>query len=974
MSHSTFELLRREPVAALNLTAEFYRHTVTGARHLHLVVDDPHNAFLVAFLTVPADSTGVAHILEHTALCGSQRYPVRDPFFMMTRRSLATFMNAVTSSDWTAYPFSSLSRKDFDNLMQVYLDAAFFPNLHALDFAQEGCRIELAQPHDLDAPLVYKGVVFNEMKGAMSAPARVLGEAIAHALFPTTTYHYNSGGDPVEIPNLTWEALRAFHARHYHPSNAIFMTFGNIPAAEHQAVFQERVLHTFAPLPTDRLTDLQVPDEHRFHAPVRITAPYAVDGTDEIAEKSYIVLGWLWGHSTNQAELLKAQLLHGVLLNHSGSPLLHALETTELGSAPAPICGLDPSGKEMAFYCGIEGSEPERADAVEQLILDVLQQVATEGVPLSELEAVLHQLELERREISGDGWPYSLHLLFTALTPMLHGGDPIAALDLDALLDQLREEIKDPAFIKNLARTWLLDNPHRVRLVMTPDPHLNARRAEEEASRLAAYKASLDSTALQAIVTATDQLQQHQEKEDDADILPKLQLADVPVDLRIPVGTTDVVGRMPIAWFPCTTNRLVYQQVVLETPELTEDLLDLLPLFSSCLTEVGVGERNYLQTQAWQAAISGGIGAQATVRGGIANTQQLRSVFTLSAKALSRNQDALTQLVWETSQQPRFDEHTRLRELIAQMRASAEQRVTNSGHSLAMSAAAAAISPVAALHDRWGGLVSIARLKALDNALDDPQALAVFAQNLATIQEKMRLAPRQLMVAGEAQDFAVMAASLQARWAEGNATDLLARITSHPLSQPKKVAWNTVTTVHFCAKVYPAVPYTHPDAPPLSVLGPFLKNGFLHKAIRERGGAYGGGATLDADSGTFRFFSYRDPRLAETLADFDRSLQWLAETRHDPEALEQAILNVIGSIDKPGSPAGEARRAFHDALHGRTAAERRLFRSRVLQVTGADLLRVAETYLQPETASMGVVSNATSVARELREGWQIRTL
>lgn len=970
MTHPAFELLRREPIASLNLTVESYRHTVTGARHLHLVVDDPHNAFLVAFLTVPLDSTGVAHILEHTALCGSQRYPVRDPFFMMVRRSLATFMNAVTANDWTAYPFSSLSRKDFDNLMQVYLDAAFFPSLQPLDFAQEGYRIELEKPNDPQSPLVYRGVVYNEMKGALSAPSRILGDTISKYLFPTTTYHYNSGGDPVEIPNLTWEGLQAFHARHYHPSNAIFMTFGNIPAAEHQAQFQERVLQSFDFMPVD----ISIPAEQRLLAPIQVTTPYAIEVGGEVTNKTYIVLGWLLGSSTDQKEMLKAHLLNGVLLDNSASPLLYALETTPLGSAPAPICGMDTSSKEMVFVCGIEGSEPERAAAVEQLILDVLQQVATDGVPLQQVESVLHQLELHRREISGDGWPYSLHLMLSALPAMLHGGDPVAALALDAILDSLREEIKDPEFIKSLARDWLLNNPHRVRLVMTPDPHLNERLAQEEAARLADKKAQMDAAALQALMEAAERLKKRQEEEDDAEILPKLHLADVPVDLPIPVGSSDVVGQIPIAWFPCTTNRLVYQQLILETPILEETLLDLLPLFSSCLAEVGSGGRDYLQTQAWQASVCGGIGARTTVRGGVSNVAHFTSALTLSAKALTRNQEALTQLVWETYCTPRFDELERLRELIAQMRAGAEQQVTNNGHGLALSAAAAVFNPAAALNNRWGGLVAIARLKALDNTLDDPQALLAFAHNLEAIQEKMRQAPVQLLVAGETQDFAVMADALKARWAMATAPVPVARLTTHPLSQQNKLAWSTVATVNFCAKAYAAVSYTHPDAPVLAVLGPFLKYGYLHKAIRERGGAYGSGAGLDLDTGTFRFFSYRDPRLTETLADFDRSLQWLLESSHPADTLEQAILGVIGSIDKPGSPAGDAKRAFHDALHGRTAQQRRLFRSRVLQVSEADLQRVVQTYLAPEMASVAVVSNATTLAKEAREGWQIQTL
>ncbi len=364
MNHPAFELVRCEPVAALKLTVESYRHRVTGARHLHLSAQDPHNAFLVAFLTVPQDSTGVAHILEHTSLCGSDRYPVRDPFFMMLRRSLSTFMNAFTSSDWTAYPFATQSRKDFDNLLKVYLDAAFFPNLNALDFAQEGCRIEFVEPDKVDTNLVFKGVVYNEMKGAMSSPSRVLAQTLATHLFPTTTYHFNSGGDPEKIPDLTLEGLKGFHAQYYHPSNAILMTYGEIPAFDHQEQFQELVLSRFH----DDKGFFGVPDEQRLTAPLRVEESYPLDGEETCEEKTHILIGWLLGKSMDMESLLNAHVLNGVLLDNSSSPLLKTLETTDLGSSPSSLCGLDDSGRELVFACGLEGSEPERADAVETLI------------------------------------------------------------------------------------------------------------------------------------------------------------------------------------------------------------------------------------------------------------------------------------------------------------------------------------------------------------------------------------------------------------------------------------------------------------------------------------------------------------------------------------------------------------------------------------------------------------------------------
>ncbi|MBF0173647.1 MAG: insulinase family protein [Magnetococcales bacterium] len=969
MDNTRFKLLHREPVEALNLTVESYLHEATHARHLHLATDDPHNAFLVAFLTVPTDSTGVAHILEHTTLCGSQRYPVRDPFFMMLRRSLSTFMNAFTASDWTAYPFASQSRKDFNNLLDVYLDAAFFPQLLELDFAQEGCRIELEQQEDPASNLVYKGVVFNEMKGAMSSPERVLWEQLSKQIFPTNAYHFNSGGDPERIPDLTWEDLKKFHARHYHPSNAIFMTFGNIPASVHQAVFEDRVLSHFQRIEID----VRIPLEQRRVEPVRVSGHYALDGEEQTEARTHIAMAWLLGESVDQELLLKTHLLNGVLLDNSSSPLLKFLETTDLGTAPSPVCGLDDSGREMVFACGVEGSEPHHADAVERGILEVIEKVAREGVERERVEAVLHQLELSRREIGGDGLPYGLKLMLTALPTALHGGDPVAALALDPILEKLREDVKDPSFIKDLARKWIVDNPHRVRVVLQPDTTLNARQAQREKERLAALKAAMSAEEIANVQKFARALQARQEQEDDSEVLPRVTLADIPPNPVIPVGTTRSGLAIPLTHFDRPTNRLVYQQVILDVPDMEDSLLDLLPLFSSSLAEVGLGDWDYLQTQAYQSAISGGIGARTSVRGDVSDTGRFRCVFSVFGKALTRNQIPLAELIHDTLLKARFDEQTRLRELIAQFRASAELRVNDNGHVLAMSAASAASGPTGHLHERWSGMSAIRRLKQLDESLNDPVQLSLLSQRFHEIGQHLLKGPRQLLVVGEQQDFAAMEEALIRLWPEPN-THSFASMQPRLSETQRNLGWEIVTTVNFCARVNRCVPFSHPDAPVLSVLSQYLKNGFLHRAIRERGGAYGGGAGYDSDTGSFRFYSYRDPRLAETIQDFQRSLEWLHEGQHAPRALEESILGVIGAIDRPASPAGEARRAFHDALHGRTAEKRNRYREAVLGVTLEAMRRVSALYLNPGDATFAVVGSAGALDRETGSDWLRQSL
>ncbi|MFP4695755.1 insulinase family protein [Thiohalospira sp.] len=952
--HPAFESLGARPIEALQVTVETWRHRATGAIHYHIAADNPENVFLVGLRTMPQDSTGVAHILEHTVLCGSRNYPVRDPFFMMIRRSLNTFMNALTSSDWTAYPFASTNRKDFFNLLDVYLDAVFFANLDEMDFAQEGHRLEFEEPSDPTTPLVRRGVVYNEMKGAMSSATAVLFQELTRYLFPTVTYHHNSGGDPEQIPQLTHEQLRAFYASHYHPSNAVFMTFGDLPAAEIQARIEERALSAFQRL--DRR--MEVPDETRYHAPLRVEEGYAVEGPDT-ARKTHHVLGWLLGRSTDLAEQLRAQLLSGVLLDNSASPLRHALESSDLGTNPSPLLGVEDSNKEMAFVCGLEGSDPEHADAVERLVLETLEEVAREGVPAERVEAVLHQIEISQREIEGDGMPFGLQIILDGLSAAIHHGDPVGVWDLDAALAELRAEAADPGFIPRLVRERLLDNPHRVRLTLRPEPEIGQRREAAERAHLDAIAATLDHDQRQHLVERAAELADRQNREDDPELLPKVGIEDIPEAAEPPEFTTLAGTPAPASFYGQGTNGLVYQQVVVALPELEPELLDLLPLYTDCLTEVGVGERDYRETQAWQDAVTGGIHAYSTVQGGVADVQTIAGHLVLGGKALARHADDLAGLLEETLNGARFDEHDWLRDIVAEQRARQERAVTGQGHVLAMRAASAGMAPPASLTHRLRGLEGLRRLKALDAAMEEgPEAVRDFAERLAALHERIRQAPRRFLLVGEPEHAEGLERALNSHWPAGPVAEDFAGLTLPPVRETVQQLWVTQSQVSFCARAYPTVAKDHPDAAPLTALGVLLRNQFLHRAIREQGGAYGAGASQDVDNAAFRFFSYRDPRIQGTLNDFDAAVEWFLGRDHDWSAVEESILGVVSSLDKPRSPAGEARQDFHGRLYGRTPEVRQRFRDRVLAVRQADLERVAREYLAEGTASTAVVTGS----------------
>ncbi|MCG8535583.1 MAG: insulinase family protein [Pseudomonadales bacterium] len=952
--HPSFQWLRTEAIESLHVLVSEYRHKATGAMHYHIAADNDENVFMVALRTVPTDSTGVAHILEHTALCGSQKYPVRDPFFMMIRRSLNTFMNAFTASDWTAYPFASKNRKDFDNLLSVYLDAVFFSRLDELDFAQEGHRLEFAEANNPESELVYKGVVYNEMKGAMSSPASVLYDQLGRYLFPTSTYHYNSGGDPETIPDLSYEQLKAFYQTHYHPSNAIFMTFGDISAQQHQTDFEERALNQFQAL--DRT--IRVTDEKRYGAPLRIDTAYGteLDEGDSIHNKTHIVLGWLLGESTDLESQLKAHLMTDVLLDNSAAPLRKLLETCGLGSSPSPLCGLEDSNREMAFMCGLEGSSPEKAEEFEQQVLAVLTQVAEQGVSPSRLEAALHQLELSQREIGGDHYPYGLQLMMGAISTAMHRGDPIALLNLDPVLDKMREQIKQPGFIQSLIKELLLDNPHRVRVVMRPDEQLEANRDKQTKKQLEKIKAALSEQQKQQIVDQAAALEQRQQQEEDESVLPKVGLEDVPAAIPMPAFSKHELASGDHTLYARGTNGLVYQQVLYDLPELSQEQLQMLPLVTRLVGELGAGNDDYLTIQDRLSAISGGVYGFSVLKGTINNEQDVKGLLAFSGKALKRNGQALSDLMHQIIEQPRYDELEHLRELVAQQRARLDQSITGQGHSLAMMAACSGMNASAHLSHQVGGLAGICAIKDLDHRLNDANNLTSLGEHLQSLSDTVKQGKRQFLVVAEQDTTESIMQYQDTLWGQQTPSSQ-GTLSLAAVREQVSQAWLTSTQVNFCAKAFPTVPADHPDSPVLSVLGGYLRNGFLHRAIREQGGAYGGGASQDPNIAAFRFYSYRDPRLQGTLTDFDESIEWLLGKDHGYQPLEEAILGVIGTLDKPGSPAGEAKQAFQNRLFGRDDAFQKRFRERVLATTEADLKRVAQTYLKPELASTAVISH-----------------
>ncbi|MEB3790783.1 insulinase family protein [Acinetobacter sp. IK40] len=947
--HPAFQLLRQHHVEALDIQVSEYKHKVTGAVHYHLATNHDENVFLVAFRTQPMDSKGTAHILEHTALCGSEKFPVRDPFFLMIRRSLNTFMNAFTAADWTAYPFATQNKKDFQNLLSVYLDAAFAANLNPLDFAQEGIRIELENDQ-----AVYKGVVFNEMKGAMSSPTDQLYHQLAHHLFPETTYHYNSGGDPKDIPDLSYEQLVDFYKTHYHPSNAVFMTFGNQSAYDLQEQFETLALHKFS-----QGTTLYSKPEKRLTAPVEVTESYAVDSED-LKDKTYHVMSWLLPETSDTKLRLGMRLVEGILLENSASPLRHYLETCGYAQSTGPLMGVDDSNFEMTFYCGVQGSNAEHAETFKNGILDILKEVASKPVDTDFVDAILHQIELHQREINGDGTPYGLSLILNGLGSAIHHSDPVHVWDVDSAIEQVKEELKDPMWLSNLIQTHLLDNPHRVQMTLVPDATKSVKEQQAEQARLADITATLTDAQKIEIEAKTAALKQRQDTPDNLELLPKVGLEDVPAELQIVQGQLrEIICNgldTPLNLYHAGTNGIYYQQVLIQIPdEIVQS--PYFNLLSILMGEVGAGEYDYLEFQQIQTAVSGGLGMGASLRSKVDDKDRISAWLTLTTKSLTQKLDAI-QLLKLAFEQLRFDEKDRIIELLQQRKTRWQSRLSGSGHSYAMQAASRQMSALARRDYHNTGLGALNWLSDLVTKIDqDDTAYQALIGELQSIHRKLLQAPKQFLLVCEEHQSDRLVEEVQNVWDKLAVDQAPVSLTSvEQVNTSDDEAWLIQANVQFCASAYQAVDVAHQDAAPLMVLAAYLRNGFLHSAIREKGGAYGGGASYDGNACSFRFYSYRDPRLAETFNDFEASVQWLINTEQQPHQLEEAILGLVASMDKPGSPAGEAITACYALLHARTPKFRKILRERLLNVNLDDLQRVAKQYLLAQKPVKAVVA------------------
>lgn len=968
-----FRLIKEEFIEELKTTARLFVHVKTGAQLLSLSNEDENKVFGISFRTPPADSTGVAHILEHSVLCGSRKYPVKEPFVQLLKSSLKTFLNAFTYPDKTCYPVASLNRQDFYNLIDVYLDAVFHPRITPSIFQQEGWHLELEKPED---PITYKGVVYNEMKGAYSSPDGILAERSQQSLFPDITYGLDSGGDPKMIPSLTYEQFKAFHERYYHPSNALIYFYGDDPPEERLRIVDE-YLKDFDPIQPHSGVPLQPP----FEAPRRIEKFFSSGGNGADADtssgspKGMVTVNWLLPETTHAEQKLSFLLLQHILVGMPGSPLRKALIDSRFGDDLAGI-GLETDLRQMYFSAGLKGIDVENAGRVESLILEVLSQQVATGIDRQLIEAALNTIEFRLREENTGSFPKGLALMLKALTSWLHGGDPVSMIAFEAPLNAVKRSIADnPNFFEEMIDRYFLKNPHRTTLLLKPDPQLGEKERKEERERLDALRATLDPQALEEVVRNTRRLREMQEAPDPPEALatiPSLKLSDLDRTNRLIPIHQEMRNGTQILFHDLFTNGIAYLDVGFDLRALPQEYLPYVQLLGRSLVEIGTEKEDFVSLSRRINCKTGGIRHDFFTSAVRQRGDFAAWLFLRGKSMLSQTRDLLA-ILGEVLLTVKLDNRERFLQMVLEERARQEQRVVPSGHQMINTRLRSHFGTPEWAMEQMSGISHLFFIRKLAAQVQEnwPQVLAVL-EHMRTL-----LVNRSNMIVNVTLD--------QPNWKclEG---DLSSFLESLPGSTPPKTrseswvpqlppgneALIMPTQVNFVGKganLYALGYRFHGSS---KVIAGYLRNSWLWESVRVRGGAYGAFCQFDRLSGIFTFLSYRDPNTLKTLENFDKCSEFLRTAPLSEDEVRKAIIGAIGHLDTYHLPDAKGYLSMLRYLTDDTDEERQRTREEILSTGIEHFRQFAEILEEVNRSGLVKILGADDTLSETlatRPGW-----
>jgi Zn-dependent M16 (insulinase) family peptidase len=959
-----FQLFRDQDISELNTRAKLFRHVKTGAELLSLENDDENKVFGITFRTPPTDATGVAHILEHSVLCGSRKYPVKEPFVELLKGSLQTFLNAFTYPDRTCYPVASQNLQDFYNLIDIYLDAVFYPRITPHIFQQEGWHYELENPDD---PLIFKGVVFNEMKGAFSSPDRMLAEYSRHSLFPDTTYGLQSGGDPQHIPELTYAQFKTFHQSYYHPSNARIFFYGDSPAEDRLRLLND-YLEDFEPLEIDSAVSLQP----RFDQPKHIDRFYAVSQDATIDKTDMVTVNWLLAETTDPETNLALHVLEHVLIGMPASPLRKALIDSGLGEDLAGV-GLEDELRQMYFSTGLKGINIHNVSQVETLILQTLTSLAEEGIDPPTIEAALNTIEFRLRENNTGAFPRGLLLMLRSLTTWLYDGDPLSLLAFEAPLTTLKARLaENGTYFQDTIRQRFLQNPHRTTLVLQADPDLQEREDTAEKKRLAEARAAMSKADLQAFIVNTHELKKLQETPDAPEALatiPSLRLSDLDRQNKIiPLAQLERSGTR-ILYHDLFTNGIAYLEVGFNLHTLPQEYVPYVPLFGRALLEMGTEEEDFVTLSQRIGRKTGGI-QPASFTSVIRETNQGTAWLFLRGKAMMAQTDDMLAILRDVLLTVRLDNQERFRQIVLEEKARQEAGLVPGGHHVVDTRLRAYFNEADWAAEQMDGVSHLFFLRQLAQTVDED-----WPSVLDRLEQMRRiLLNRNAMLCNATLD--------ETNWArfEPQLADFLAAL---PSAAVKMVAWSPQYGTGFEGMTIPAqVNYVGKGANLYDlgyqlhgsalVITKYLRNTWLWERVRVQGGAYGSLCLFDHRSGVLNYISYRDPNLLDTLDNYDRASRFLRQLELSDDELTKGIIGAIGDMDAYQLPDAKGYTSMLRYLAGDSEEARQRRRDEILGTTRADFKAFADVLEQVRDKGLVAVLGspaAIAAANAARPGW-----
>lgn len=893
-----YTILEKKEIKEQNSLAYLMKHNKTGARIVLLSNDDNNKVFYIGFRTPPKDSTGVAHIIEHSVLCGSDKFPVKDPFIELAKGSLNTFLNAMTYPDKTVYPVASCNDKDFHNLMDVYLDAVFHPNIYHEEkiFKQEGWHYEM---ENVDDELTINGVVYNEMKGAYSSPDEVLAREIMNSLYPNTSYAVESGGDPDVIPELTYEDFLAFHKRYYHPSNSYIYLYGDMDMAEKLTFLDEAYLSKYDALEIDS----ELSSEQPFEKPVSVYKEYPIMESESEKDNTYLSYNISFGNNLDKEQYIAFQVLDYALCSAPGAPLKQALIDKGIGKDIEST--YDNGIKQPYFSIVAKNANKEQLTQFTDTIEEMLEKLAVQGLDKKALQAGLNYYEFKFREADFGSFPKGLIFGLQVLDSWLYDDSmPFIHIEANETFKALKKAI-DTDYYEKLIQKNLLKNNHRTIVVVEPAKGLTGKKDKALADKLAQKKAELSREQLEEIVAQTKALKQYQEEpssKEDLEKIPLLTRADMKKEAEKYVNEEKKAGSTVLLYHDIFTNGIGYLRFMFDLRQVPGELFPYVGLLKSILGLVDTEHYTYGELFNEINIQTGGINTVVNTYIDSRDMQKYTAAFEIKVKALYENLEQAFKLVNEIVMHSEFTDTKRLHELIAELKSQKQANMMSAGHSLAAVRALSYISKTAAISDQISGLPYYRMLEELDSDFDNRKEELI--ENLNKLAAFIFRA-ENLMVDYTAQQEGLNKINdYITQFSDSLYTVPVAAQKYEPSMEKKNEGFMSSSQVQYVCRAgnfsRKGLAYTGA----LKALKVMMGYEYLWTQVRVKGGAYGCMCSF-GKSGESYFVSYRDPNLDKTIDVYENAADYIRKFEADERTMTQYIIGAVSELDIPMTPAAK---------------------------------------------------------------------